>query len=103
MSEEDGHEPTRCHSRARREAILRLAKNYGIRRVRLFGSVARGEDRPESDVDVLIEFEPGRSLLDQVGFRQDLEELLGRRVDVVSEGGISPYLEDRILSEAVPL
>ena len=89
--------------RARREAILRLAGNYGIRRVRLFGSVARGEDRPESDVDVLIEFEPGRSLLDQIGFRQDLEELLGRRVDVVSEGGISPYLEDRILSEAVPL
>jgi uncharacterized protein len=89
--------------RARREAILRLARNYGIRRVRLFGSVARGEDRPESDVDVLIEFDPGRSLLDQVGFRQDLEELLGRRIDVVSEGGISPYLEATILREAVPL
>jgi predicted nucleotidyltransferase len=89
--------------RARREAILGLAKQYGIRRVRIFGSVARGEDRPESDVDVLVEFEPGRSLLDQVGFRQDLEELLGRRVDVVSERGISPYLEARILAEAVPL
>ncbi|HEX5270941.1 MAG TPA: nucleotidyltransferase family protein [Gemmataceae bacterium] len=89
--------------RARREAILGLAKQYGIRRVRIFGSVARGEERPESDVDVLVQFEPGRSLLDQVGFGQDLEELLGRRIDVVSEGGISPYLEAIILREAVPL
>jgi len=89
--------------RGRREAILRLAESYGIRRVRIFGSIARGEDRPESDIDVLVEFEPGRSLLDQVGFRQDLEEMLGRRVDVVSERGISPYLEARILAEAVSL
>jgi predicted nucleotidyltransferase len=89
--------------REQREAILRLAKSYGIRRVRIFGSVARGEDRPDSDIDVLVEFEPGRSLLDQVGFRQDLEEMLGRKVDVVSEGGISQYLETRILGEAIPL
>jgi predicted nucleotidyltransferase len=89
--------------RQRREEILRLAEGYGIRRVRIFGSIARGEDRPESDIDVLVAFEPGRSLLDQVGFRQDLEEMLGRRVDVVSERGISPYLQDRILAEAVPL
>jgi predicted nucleotidyltransferase len=89
--------------RGKRDAILSLAENYGIRRVRIFGSIARGEDRPESDLDVLVDFEPGRSLLDQVGFRQDLEEMLGRRVDVVAEGGISPYLEARILGEAVPL
>jgi predicted nucleotidyltransferase len=89
--------------RKRRDEILRLAESYGIRRVRIFGSIARGEDRPESDIDVLVAFEPGRSLLDQVGFRQDLEEMLGRRVDVVSERGISPYLQDRILAEAVPL
>jgi predicted nucleotidyltransferase len=89
--------------RQQRDAILRLAARYGIRRVRLFGSVARGEAKASSDLDVLVDFEPGRSLLDQVGFEQDLAELLGCRVDVVAEGGISPYLEPAILREAVPL
>jgi len=89
--------------RRQRDAILRLASKYGIRKVRLFGSVARGEAGPQSDVDVLVDFEPGRSLLDQVGFEQDLETLLGCRVEVVAEGGISPYLEPRILQEALPL
>ena len=89
--------------RRQREAILQLAAKYGIQRVRLFGSVARGQAGADSDLDVLVKFEPGRSLLDQVGFEQDLEELLGCHVDVVSEGGISPYLEDEILGEAVPL
>ena len=89
--------------RMQRAAILRIAAQYGARRVRLFGSVVRGEAEEGSDVDVLVDFEPGRSLLDQVGFEQDLEALLGRKVDVVVEGGISPYLEDRILREAVPL
>jgi len=89
--------------RSRRETILQLAAKYGIRRVRLFGSVARGNAGPESDLDVLVDFEPGRSLLDQVGFEQDLEALLGCRVEVVAEGGISPYLEARILHEATPL
>lgn len=89
--------------RRQREAILKLAAGYGIGRVRIFGSVARGESHAESDLDVLVDFEPGRSLLDQVGFQQDLEALIGCRVDVVAEGGISPYLEARILQEAVPL
>jgi hypothetical protein len=89
--------------RAKREAILQLARQHGIRRVRIFGSVARGEDRPESDVDVLVEVERGRSFLDLIGFELDLEQLLGCKVDVVSEGGISPYLEATILREAVPL
>jgi predicted nucleotidyltransferase len=89
--------------RSQREAILRLAASYGIRTVRLFGSSARGEATADSDVDVLVDFEPGRSLLDQVGFEQDLEALLGCRVDVVAEGGLSPYLEARILQEARPL
>lgn len=88
---------------SKREAILNVAAKHGARRIRLFGSVARGQDRPDSDVDVLADFEPGRSLLDQVGFEQDLQELLGCRVEVVVEGGISPYLEERILHEAVPL
>jgi predicted nucleotidyltransferase len=89
--------------RRQHEAILQLATKYGIQRVRLFGSVARGQARTNSDLDVLVRFEPGRSLLDLVGFQQDLEELLGCRVDVVSDRGISPYLEDEILREAVPL
>jgi predicted nucleotidyltransferase len=89
--------------RSKREAILNLAARYGVNKVRLFGSVVRGEAGPQSDVDVLVDFAPGRSLLDQVGFEQDLQELLGCKVDVVVEGGISPYLEDRILQEAQPL
>jgi predicted nucleotidyltransferase len=89
--------------RRQREAILRLAATYGIQRVRLFGSVAREQSSADSDLDVLVKFERGRSLLDLIGFEQDLEELLGCRVDVVSEGGISPYLEADILREAVPL
>jgi len=89
--------------RSRRSEIVRLAAGYGAHDVRLFGSVARGEARSKSDLDVLVAFEPGRSLFDLVGFEQDLEDLLGCEVDVVSEGGISPYLEDRILAEAVPL
>jgi predicted nucleotidyltransferase len=90
-------------ARKHREAILRLAAHHGIRRVRVFGSAARGETGPASDLDVLVDFEPGRSFLDQVGFEQDLEALLGRHVDAVAEAGISPYLEDRILREAVTL
>ena len=86
-----------------RTEILQLAAKYGARNVRVFGSTARGSGRDDSDVDILVDLEEGRSLLDQVGFQQELEELLGRKVDVVVEGGISPYLEVRILSEAVPL
>ena len=86
-----------------RDEILRIAARYGVRRVRLFGSVSRGDARPDSDIDLLVELAPGRSLLDQVGFQQDVEELLGLPVDVVVEGGISPYLEASILNEAQPL
>jgi len=83
-----------------RPEILRLAAAYGARNVRLFGSAARGEAGDESDVDVLVTMDPGRSLLDLVGLSQDLELLLGRQVDVVSDRGLSPYLRDRILAEA---
>lgn len=89
--------------RDQREAILRLAAKHGARNVRIFGSVARGEAGPASDVDVLVDFESGRSLLDLVGFEQDLESLLGCSVDVVTDRGISPYMEARILREAIPL
>jgi predicted nucleotidyltransferase len=86
-----------------REAVLKAAAKYGASNVRVFGSTARGIEGEQSDVDILIQLDEGRSLLDQVGLQQELEELLGRKVDVVVEGGISPYLEERILSEAVPL
>jgi len=82
---------------------LRLAAKHGAADVRVFGSMARGDMRPESDVDLLVRMEPRRSLLDLIALGQDLEALLGIRVDLVSENGLSPYLRDRILSEAVTL
>ena len=87
----------------KRAEILGIAARHGARNVRIFGSAARGDARPDSDIDLLVDLEPGRTLLDHVGLWQDLEELLGRRVDVVVEGGLSPYLEERILAEAIPL
>lgn len=89
--------------KAMRAEILRLAAEYGARNVRVFGSVARGESEPTSDVDFLVEFEPGRSLLDHGGLLMDLQELLGCKVDVVSEGGMRPRMRERVLKEAVAL
>ena len=86
-----------------RDAILEIAARYGASDVRVFGSMARGEDDPESDVDFLVSLDAGRTLLDHLGLRQDLEDLLGHRVDVVVNGGLSPYLCDRILAETLPL
>jgi len=89
--------------RAKREEILRIAARHGAYNVRIFGSAARGEAGPESDVDFLVEMEDGRSLLDLVGLWQDLEDLLGCKVDVVEPEGLHWYLRDRVLNEAVPL
>jgi hypothetical protein len=89
--------------RARRQEILRYAADHGARNVRVFGSTVRGETSAGSDVDLLVEMEPGRSLLDLVGLWQDLEDLLGTDVDVLSDGGVSPHLHERIYAEAVPL
>ncbi len=88
---------------AHRRAILELATRHGARNVRVFGSIARGEDRPDSDVDLLVDVEPGRSLLDVIALEQDLEALLGRPVDVQTDGGLGPYLQQRILAEAAAL
>ena len=87
----------------KREEILAIAARHGARRVRVFGSVARGEETRSSDLDLLVEFEPGRSLLDQIALAQDLEDLLGREVDVVTEKGLHWYIRDRVCREAVPL
>ena len=85
----------------RREEILRLAAHHGAEKVRVFGSVARREARPDSDVDILVTMKDGGTLLDLIALGQDLEELLGRKVHLVSDGGLSPYLRDSILREAV--
>ena len=87
----------------KREAILRIAGSHGARSVRVFGSLARGEARPDSDLDLLVQLNPGRSLLDLIALKQDLEDLLGCRVDIVTEAAISPYIRDQVLREAVGL
>ena len=87
----------------KREEILRIASRYGAHDIRVFGSVARGESERESDVDFLVELEAGRSLLDLGGLQMELEELLGCKVDVVTESGFYWLLRRRILKEAQPL
>lgn len=86
---------------AKRAETLQIADAHGATKVRLFGSFARGKANPASDIDLLVDLEPGRSLLDLIALQQDLEDLLGRRVDVVTEAALSPYLRERILREAV--
>ena len=87
----------------RREDILRIAAQHGAHNVRVFGSVARGEARPDSDVDLLVEMEPGRSLLDLGGLLMDLQALLGREVVVVTDKGLRDRIRTRVLQEAKPL
>jgi len=89
--------------RSRRDRIQLLGCRYGAGNIRVFGSIARGEETDKSDVDLLVDFAPGRSLLDLAGFELALEDLLHCRVDVVADGGIHPLIEDRILNDAVPL
>lgn len=87
----------------KRKEILSVAERFGARKVRVFGSRARGEGRPDSDVDLLVSVGDRASLLDIIAIKQDLEDLLGCKVDVVTEDSISPYLRDQVLSEAVSL
>jgi predicted nucleotidyltransferase len=89
--------------RAKRDEILQICAKYGARNVRVFGSVARGEADEQSDIDLLVEFEPSRSLLDHAGLWIELQELLGVKVDVVSERGLKPRIRERVLQEAIPL
>jgi uncharacterized protein len=85
----------------KREEILRIAAKYGAHHVRVFGSVARGEADEASDVDFLVEMEPGRSLFDLGGLQAELEAFLGCQVDVVTEKGLKPRIRSRVLSQAV--
>jgi predicted nucleotidyltransferase len=86
-----------------REDINRIAAAHGARNVRVFGSVGRGESSSSSDLDLLVDMSEGRSLFDLVALGADLEKALGVAVDVVTEKSLSPYLRDRVLSEAVSL
>ncbi len=86
-----------------RDAILRLAESHGASDVRVFGSVVRGESSGDSDVDLLVRFDPRCSLVDHVALKQDLEDLLGCRVDVIEDETLHWTLRDRILAEAVVL
>jgi len=87
----------------KRAEILRIAARLGARDVRVFGSVARKEADAGSDVDFLVDMEPGRSLLDVGGLQMELESLLGCRVDVVTERGLKSRIRERVLREAVPV
>ncbi|MDZ4774102.1 MAG: nucleotidyltransferase family protein [Planctomycetota bacterium] len=87
----------------RRDDILRLAARHGARNVRVFGSVARGQDDEDSDVDLLVDMDPGRSLLDLGGLSSDLEALLDRRVDIVTMAGLRDRIRERVLGEAKAL
>jgi len=87
----------------RRNEILAIATRYGASNIRVFGSMAHGNESPESDIDIIVKMEKGRSLLDIIAIKQDIEELLGRKVDVVTEASISPYIRDNVLKEAVSL
>lgn len=85
-----------------RDAIHAIAKRHGALSIAVFGSVARGNDHPDSDVDFLVEFEPGSSLLNLMNLQDELEELLGCSVDVLSAGGLKPR-DEHIRSEALPV
>ncbi|WXG47559.1 MAG: nucleotidyltransferase family protein [Candidatus Atabeyarchaeum deiterrae] len=79
--------------------IAPVLKRYGVRRAAIFGSIARGEEMENSDIDILVEFEGDKSLLDLAGLKIELEETLGRKVDVLTYDSLHPLLRDRILSE----
>lgn len=89
--------------RPKSELIREIAERHGARNVRVFGSVARGDAGPESDIDFLVEAGPVTSQWFPGGLVADLQDVFGRRVDVVTERGLSPYLRERVLQEAVPV
>ena len=87
----------------KRDDILSIAAKHGVSNVRVFGSVARGEDRPDSDVDLLVDVETTTSSWFPAGLILDLEQILGREVEIVTEKGLNPHLREHVLREAVPL
>ncbi|MBI4165795.1 MAG: nucleotidyltransferase family protein [Acidobacteria bacterium] len=89
--------------KSKRDEILRIAARHGAYNVRVFGSVARSDMRPDSDIDFLVDLEPGRSLFDLGGTIADLQDLLGREINIMTEAGLKERVRDHVLKEAVPL
>ncbi len=89
--------------RQKREQALEAAARHGAYNVRIFGSLARGDDDDASDVDILVSLEPGRSLMDLGGLLYDLQNLFDVKVDVVTENGLRPRIREQVLREAIPL
>ena len=89
--------------RGNRESIVTLAAKHGATEVRLIGSMARGEAGPDSDVDLLVKWRSGSSLFDQAGLMLELEELLGRKVDIASDGWLKPRVRESVYRDAIPL
>lgn len=89
--------------RGKRDAILEIARRYGASDIRIFGSVARGDATEASDIDLVVRFEPGRSLLDHGGLLMDLRDLLGTKVDVIDEEAMRPRFHRHVMKEAIPL
>ena len=87
----------------KRDDICRIAARHGAYNIRIFGSVVRGEAGPDSDIDILIDVGPTTSSWFPAGLILDLEEILGRRVEVVTEKALNPYIRDRVLGEVKPL
>lgn len=87
------------------EIIANYCRRHHIRKLSLFGSVLRDDFRPESDIDVLVEFEPAHvpDFFDLIGMKEDLMELLGHKVDLKTPNSLSPYFRDRVLRESLPL
>lgn len=95
--------PTTHQLHTMKPLIEEIGRRFGVSHIRVFGSVARGTATDKSDVDLLVHVEPRRSLLDVIGFEQDVAELLGVKVDVVTERALHPLLQESILQEARPL
>ena len=81
------------------DKIITILQRHGVKKISVFGSYARGEASPQSDIDIIVEFSDRKSLLDLVGIEQELSETLGRKVDLLTEKSINPYLIDRIKKE----
>ena len=95
--------PERTIAGASAASIRVVAERHGASRFRVFGSFARGDNTSDSDLDLLIDLEPGRNLLDLIAIKQDLEDVLGIPVHVVTQNSISPHMGDAVLREAVPI
>ena len=89
------------NSSERNKKLVSFLTKHGARKIGLFGSVARGEERPDSDIDILVEFNEIKSLFEMVGIELDLADILGKKIDLVTEGSLSPYIKDKVMKDLV--